>query len=77
MTKAKVSSLAKKLSCELVIEKDYIEVAAPKGKLIGDYQHYSGYGTDLYTKGQIWENLEYDLSQIRDCQGSERCDCAK
>jgi hypothetical protein len=76
MSKAKVISLAKKLNCEIVIERDYIEVVAPKGKLIGDYQHYSGYGTDSYRKSEIWRNLIDDLSEVRDCQGTEYCDCA-
>jgi hypothetical protein len=75
MSKAKVISLAKKLNCEIAIERDYIEVIAPKGKLIGDYQHHSGYGTDLYRKNEIWQNLIYDLSEIRDCYGTPYCDC--
>jgi hypothetical protein len=77
MSKAKIASLAKKLGCEIVIERDYIEAVAPAGKVIGDHQHYSGYGTDVYTKGQIWENLEYDLAQIKDCQGTKFCGCGK
>jgi hypothetical protein len=34
MTKAKISALAKKLGCQLFIERDYIEVVAPKGKVM-------------------------------------------
>ena len=77
MSKAKVISLAKKLNCELVIERDYIEAVAPKGLLIGDYHHYSGYGTDSYRKSEIWQNLEYDLEQTTICEGSEYCDCVE
>ena len=77
MSKAKVISLAKKLGCELVIDPDYIEAFAPKGKLIGDYQHYSGYGTDQFRKSEIWANLIDDLSKVTDCQGTFYCDCVE
>ena len=76
MTKAKITSLAKKLGCELVIENNYIEVAAPKGKVISDdVMHYSGFEIGLFTKAQIWERLDYELSLIRDCEGTQSCDC--
>jgi len=77
-TKAKITALAKKLGCELVIENDYIEVAAPKGKIISDdFMHYSGFGTDIFSKKEIWERLDYELSLIRDCPGTDFCDCNK
>jgi hypothetical protein len=75
MSKAKALSMAKKLNCQIVIEPDYIEAVPPKGMLIGDYQHYSGYGIPDYRKGEIWKNLEYDLEQITICEGTEYCDC--
>jgi hypothetical protein len=75
-TKAKITALAKKLGCELTIEPTYIEVAAPKGKVISDdVMHYSGFEIGFYTKKEIWERLDYELSLIRDCQGTEFCDC--
>jgi hypothetical protein len=76
MTKAKISALAKKLGCQLFIERDYIEVVAPKGKVISDdVLHYSGFDTSMFTKKQIWQILDYELSLIRDCVGTEYCDC--
>jgi hypothetical protein len=76
MTKEKVARIAKKLGCELVIERNYIELVAPKGKVISDdVMHYSGFEVGLYTKKQIWERLDYELSLIRDCEGSEFCNC--
>lgn len=77
MSKAKVFAMAKKLNCEIVIERDYIEAVAPTGMLIGDSQHHSGYGIPDYRKGEIWKNLEYDLSQITICQGSRYCNCVE
>jgi hypothetical protein len=77
-TKAKITAIAKKLNCQLVIESDYIEVVAPKGKVISDdVMHYSGFGTDIFSKKEIWERLDYELSLIRDCTGTDFCDCTK
>ena len=77
-TKAKVSALVKKLGCDLVIEKNYIEVGAPKGKVFGDdVMHYSGYEVGIFTKKYIWERLDYELSLFRDCIGTDYCDCKK
>jgi hypothetical protein len=76
MTKAKIVALAKKLGCELTIESSYIELAAPKGKVISDdVMHYSGFDTDIFSKKDIWERLDYELSLFRDCQGTDFCDC--
>jgi hypothetical protein len=76
MTKAKITALAKKLGCRLVIEPNYIEVAAPKGKVFSDdVLHYSGFEIGLYTKKEIWQRLDYELSLFRNCQGTEFCDC--
>jgi hypothetical protein len=76
MTKAKIQALVKKLGCELTIESDYIEVAAPKGKCFSDdVMHYSGFGTDIFSKKDIWERLDYELSLFRDCEGTDFCDC--
>lgn len=75
-TKAKVSALVKKLGCELVIENNYVEVAAPKGKVFGDdVLHYSGFEVGLFTKKEIWERLDYELSFFRNCEGTDFCDC--
>jgi hypothetical protein len=77
-TKQKVQTLAKKLNCELEIEARYIEVAAPKGKVMGDdFLHYSGYEVGLYSKSEIWSRLAEELSDLRDCAGTDYCDCVK
>jgi hypothetical protein len=76
MTKAKITALAKKLNCELIIDDNYIEVAAPKGKVFSDdFLHYSGFEVGLYTKKEIWDRLSFELSLFRDCQGTDFCNC--
>jgi hypothetical protein len=75
-TKQKVQALAKKLNCELDIEARYVEVAAPKGKVMGDdFLHYSGYEVGLYSKSEIWSRLAEELSDLKDCVGTDYCDC--
>ena len=75
-TKAKITALAKKLGCELLIESNYIELAAPKGKVFSDdVMHYSGFEVGLFTKKEIWERLDYELSFFRNCQGTDNCQC--
>ena len=77
MTKAKITALAKKLGFELVIESNYIEVAAPKGKIFSDdVMHYSGFEVGIFTKKEIWERLDYEMSLVRDCTGTDSCECA-
>jgi hypothetical protein len=77
MTKAKISALAKKLGFELVIESNYIEVAAPKGKIFSDdVMHYSGFEVGVFSKKEIWERLDYEMSLVRDCTGTDYCECA-
>lgn len=77
-TKQQVLNLAKKLNCEIDIEPGYIEVAAPAGKIIGDdVMHYSGYEIGLFAKSAIWKNLFYEMSLIRDCPGTDYCECGK
>jgi hypothetical protein len=77
-TKQKVQTLAKKLNCELDIEARYIEVAAPKGKVMGDdYLHYSGYEVGLYLKSEIWSRLAEEMSDLKDCAGTDFCDCVE
>ena len=75
-TKQKVMALAAKLNCELDIEAGYIEVAAPKGKVMGDdHLHYSGYEVGLFTKSEIWSRLAEEMSDLMDCAGTDFCDC--
>ena len=79
-TKQSVLNLVKKLGCEIDIERDYIGVMAPKGKVFGDHMHYSGYevSRDFYTKAEVWNNLASELSSMRYCENANCNDgCAE
>ena len=79
-TKQSVLKLVEKLGCEIDIERDYIGVMAPKGKVFGDHMHYSGYeaSRDFYTKAEIWNNLADELSSMRLCESANCNDgCAE
>jgi len=71
-TKQAVLKLVEKLGCSIDLDRDYIGVMAPKGKVFGDYMHYSGYGIGSfgdYKKSEVWNNLYYELQSMRDCEG--------
>ena len=74
-TKASVLRLAKKLGVEVEFERDAVSLIAPAGMVIGDYMHYSTFEFDT-PKSTIWEQFEYELSQIRPCE-STTCECSK
>jgi hypothetical protein len=79
--KAKLFNLVKKLGCEIDFDKDYIGVMAPKGKVFGDHQHYSGYGVgreEGKTKTDAYRDLIDELASIRDCEDPQCNDgCAE
>lgn len=81
MSKAKLINLVKKLGGEVDLERDYIGVMAPKGKVFGDHFHYSGYGVgreESRTRAEAYQNLIDELSSIEDCQDDEcRDGCAE
>ena len=81
MSKARLENLVKKLGCELDLERDYIGVMAPKGKVFGDHFHYSGYGVgreEGKTKADAYRDLIDELSSLRDCENPACIDgCAE
>ena len=80
-TKQSILNLVKKLGCEIDIERDYIGVMAPKGKVFGDHMHYSGYGVGSfgdYKRSEVWDSLSYELSSMRLCEDANCNDgCAE
>lgn len=73
-TKQSLLRLVEKLGCKIDLERDYIGVMAPKGKVFGDYMHYSGYGVGSYgdyKKSEVYQSLTDELASMRDCEDVE------
>lgn len=73
-TKQSFFKLCAKLGCEVDFDRDYIGVMAPKGKVFGDYYHYSGMGVGSYgdyTKQYAYDSITDELASLRDCEDAE------
>lgn len=73
-SKQSLFRLVEQLGCQIDFDPDYIGVMAPRGKVFGDYMHYSGYGIGSfgdYKKSEVYESLTDELSDMRDCEDDE------